>query len=580
MTHHLAGFGSNSLNDIVVFCTDATKQLIRGFHNIEYDKNLEKIRVCRFNETISLHNGTLKVTFIPVYHCIGSAMILLEAPDHKILYTGDARFDSPILKLVSMNHRLLEYIANSAWLDTIYLDTTFSYRSKNIQIMDRYIGIEMLIQSIQTYPIGTKFNLINTTCGFEDVWMRLAWKFGVSSLAFDESLRKRFELLRKVRDKFELMTNPVDNFLNFLGLHQSEAKGKPTDQSSPYSFYVGKGFEGCDVRVSAAINITSREFNQRYIGKGKGEFKKLVIDDQNTYSGTFAYHINDRVSIDLTQRYLPFPERGILLPTELKFVFSRHSSCQECLKFLAAFKGNVREVYPTVYNTEAWIRGFSMQRYFGNFCMRNSFRFDREMNEKYGSSAISFTEPVKLANYWPTESNPYRRHLDLLGQSGGIKGEKVERGTSLYRIRKLRKYRKLHHSDNREKVFEQSENHQKVFKSHKVPEMNITNSESSSNDNDRHMEEAVIAKQLQLTSRKEIMDSISISIDYSVIESSTTTETDSEPQKAELNRWNDYVVEPTKEFGNCEEPISVKDIYCQKYNRRRADVRHRILKIL
>ena len=45
----------------------------------------------------------------------------------------------------------------------MYLDTTFAYRTQNIDIVDRYIGIEMLIRKIMKYPSGTTFRLLNTT---------------------------------------------------------------------------------------------------------------------------------------------------------------------------------------------------------------------------------------------------------------------------------------------------------------------------------------------------------------------------------------------------------------------------------
>jgi len=112
---HLSGL-ANNLGDVEIYCTEITKRLISSLEKPEYSKNIEKLRPCPMNQELSLDRGKIRVTFIPVYHCLGSAMILFETTTKSVLFTGDARFDMPTISALKMNQRIMKYIARHRML--------------------------------------------------------------------------------------------------------------------------------------------------------------------------------------------------------------------------------------------------------------------------------------------------------------------------------------------------------------------------------------------------------------------------------------------------------------------------------
>lgn len=392
-TDHLSGLAS--VSNMVIYTTEITKQLIRS--SGRYDCILEQIKVQPFNRPFYIGKQRLKVTFISNYHCMGSAMVLFESPTCKVLYTGDIRLDSTVISTLKTNVHLLKYMTGRDWLDNLYLDTTFSYRNRNIELIDRSEGIEKLISLVSKYPRGTTFRLLNTTCGFEEVWFRLAVQFGIDSVVVaDADIRRRFDLLRTV-DRIDL--NPVDDFNDLLN-------GEILRQEPKYTFYIGR--YDADVTVTAAVDITSREFQYIHSPKRLEEFDQIQKVNDG-YIGRFIYD-----NVEFRKTYLH--NAGLYLPTDVKFVFSRHSSCSECLEYVSLFQG-LREVYPMVFDMKSWMRGFTMQRYFSFATVTNSFRFDREMQLLYGPSPVAADESVKIVDCW--------KHSDGIKFLGQVKNRNV-----------------------------------------------------------------------------------------------------------------------------------------------------------
>lgn len=112
---HLSGL-ANSIGNLEIYCTEITKKLICSLEKSKYKKNLDKLRPCPMNKALTLGQGKIRVTFIPIYHCLGSAMILFETHDKNVLFTGDARFDMPTIFTLKMNQKLMKYTARHRML--------------------------------------------------------------------------------------------------------------------------------------------------------------------------------------------------------------------------------------------------------------------------------------------------------------------------------------------------------------------------------------------------------------------------------------------------------------------------------
>ncbi|ODV86254.1 hypothetical protein CANARDRAFT_211672 [[Candida] arabinofermentans NRRL YB-2248] len=405
---HLTGFsGANfGINDVII-STEATKVLICNSHT---SKNVSKIRSYAVNETHRIPVGIknfIEFTLIPNYHCIGSVMILLESEGRSVLYTGDIRCEDAVNSALKVNFKLQNYLAprgKGKQLDCVYMDTTFSYRSENIEIRSNMRSIHELISLITQYPEGAKFKFVDVICGFENVWYQLGLKFGFECLHFDSFLRERFKSLMKVKDIDELMIDPVCNLTKFVKyLNDGNTVNKP----SKYKFYVGKynsdeTYEDF-VIVKHLIDLTEAEYNCLHgIKYVQSIDEKMLIksESRQTFEATFPFEAEGETYL-ITKEYFMSPDKQKLLPKNLKFVHSRHSSYIETYRFLQMFHRNVKEVYGLTDSEITWNQGFSMERYYGMLCdsMTSQFTFDEERKKMY-PDVIRSKEPVKSISYW------------------------------------------------------------------------------------------------------------------------------------------------------------------------------------
>ncbi|WEJ93863.1 UDP-N-acetylglucosamine transferase subunit [Yamadazyma tenuis] len=91
-----------------------------------------------------------------------------------------------------------------------------------------------------------------------------------------------------------------------------------------------------------------------------------------------------------------------LLPSEIKLVFSRHSSYSECKEFVKTF--NPVSVYPCVTSKGTWENGFVMSRLFKDVCVSGgieNFAFDVINCATHGIPISPImVRPVKTINRW------------------------------------------------------------------------------------------------------------------------------------------------------------------------------------
>lgn len=73
-------------------------------------------------------------------------------------------------------------------------------------------------------------------------------------------------------------------------------------------------------------------------------------------------------------------ENGGILPNEITFPFSRHSSYSELRGLVSAFKP--RDIYPCVVNEATWDEEKSVKTLFGDLCAGNEFAHDNDMRRR------------------------------------------------------------------------------------------------------------------------------------------------------------------------------------------------------
>lgn len=307
---------------------------------------------------------SLKFVFIPNYHCIGSMMILFvdeRTPIKKnILYTGDVRFTKPVLGALATNEYLSPFFYSDQKLDWLYIDTTFTYRSDIIDIMDNNKGIEMLLDVMDKYPNGTIFRFLNCTLGFEEVWYRVQRRFkNIAEYEFSSELLKRIidaricpgeetmiNILKNIKD-IDLSSQvlpPGSTFkfkIIFSNMSNEEARSSKIDG---------------EVLIRHAIDLSKDDYNKYYtptkdetiMSKGQGEI-------WNGIHRTF----DSNESIRLKFQY--FQNEGVFYPLELKFMYSRHSSYRETKDFIKMIN-KVGDIWPCTEGKGSKSRNLSMKR--------------------------------------------------------------------------------------------------------------------------------------------------------------------------------------------------------------------------
>lgn len=395
---HLAGLDNLSFGGIV-YCSKATKELLatdKGLHqNIHRVKGLDLDR----QYDIEVQNQTIKLTLIDAYHCPGAVLFLIETGTVSILCTGDLRAEKWWLDSIGKNPYLFPYTTNLKTLDTIYLDTTFGYRGEPyIEMPSNNDGIRVAILLLDAYPKDDpelEFWFVDTVLGFEEAWVQIAKSFGGRIQLQDKKLIRRMECLGGV----------------YEDIMQSMDSSQRLEVPSPPIFHVGRPSNHHSIfpiRIKQCIDFNAVDFTGVFCPilldcLDEEEISKSMELLHTTSLGHEVYRFRGRTWI------LPLNSRE-LLPTEIKLIFSRHSSYSECVELVSKFRP--RQVYPCTDSRNMWQRGFQMLRVFGKWCETKvqpptpqQFRYDTERLIEWGPPAAGIQErQVKCIDRWDLES--------------------------------------------------------------------------------------------------------------------------------------------------------------------------------
>lgn len=385
--------------------TKTTKELIISHSNtnLSLKRNLSNLIFIKLNIPIEIESG-LKITFIPNYHCLGSAMILIEDRRNvnnkvNILFSGDARFENSVIYSIRTSTNLLPYLFGDSKIDLLYLDTTFSYRNRNIEIPENLQGIYQLKKLIEKYPIGTNFRFLDTTYGFEEVWCKI-YDFFKSDCNFFIS-KKILKWIKELQLNNDFEYYDLEKNVNVIDkIH----KLKPIlHVNFKYTFYIGdiKEFQIDNseliVNIKHAIDLTKEEFENIYLPKRECEFEE-IIPNKNIWDGKFWFQSGNQKHL-LNFSFMKDDNNNIFLPLHIKFIYSRHSSFSETKNFLKIFKGTIKDIYPMTESFHTWQRGFNMKNFFG---VENSY-YDEISKEKYGSCNLTLKNcesNIETIDYW------------------------------------------------------------------------------------------------------------------------------------------------------------------------------------
>lgn len=351
-TDHLVGL-NQSFNGRI-YCTELTKRLL--LLNEKYNRFMSNFHQVSLDVTFSVSVGgtTVYITPIDSYHCPGSCMFLIEGQDSNVLVTGDIRAEKWWTQYLVKHPKLFPYATGCKVLDNIYLDTTFGYRGEPfIEMLPNSEGIASVIKLLQLYPEDPDVSITfpDHVLGFEEAWTQILALLNCSVHVCSQ----------------------VDSRNNVLPTH---LQVKSNNKQGLNLHICG---HGCD--KDSEFNVTVRQcinFNiVDYISCLLPIDVKTVKDLEVIRTTSHGYDI-----IKHKER-LWIKKDGLLLPQDIKLVFSRHSSYSECKQFIKLFRPV--QVYPCGSSDSLWKTGFVMSRLFGDVCQLpnpSNFLYDVWMSVK------------------------------------------------------------------------------------------------------------------------------------------------------------------------------------------------------
>lgn len=400
---HLVGINNKSVTG-QIYCSQETKELIKISRASL--KSLALITTLSFNTRTRLDvpqlvenvYGQVYVTLIRANHCVGLSMYLVENSNGAVLVTGDLRAEKWWCDGLRNNLQLYPYLTGHQTLDNIYFDATFGYRGEPyIEIPANNAGIHAAICLLKEYPRNDpeiSFTFVDTVLGFEQAWAFILSYFGGALHIADENLEAAIRLVVK----YDEVNGPALSRALQRGLAASTPKGG--------IFHAGgaktktEGEMPIAVRIKQCINFNIMDlagvFMPLLLSSMTKDEQEAIVLVRETKMGHKLIRFRERLWI--------LPKSGNeLLPTDIKLVFSRHSSYSEVHHFVSMFKP--KQVYPCWFSEQAWRDGFSMQRLFGNCCSGDQFQFDRLMLAQRGPiTSEIFNTHVATIDRWSVDS--------------------------------------------------------------------------------------------------------------------------------------------------------------------------------
>ncbi|KAK2756173.1 Protein artemis [Arachnomyces sp. PD_36] len=345
---------------------------------------------------------------------------------------------NPVLIPYTLGNKRLDKI----YLDTTFATTSNIYRT----FPSKAEGIHELLQKVGKYPESTVFYFRSWTFGYEEVWLALSaalntpvhvdgYQFGLyKSLAVNYGAGFGIHEAPYLYG-FKLgnsrvsgcLTNDQDSRVHSCepGLYCSTISSRPSvficpivnrarDGSKVPEHGVGGG--GGDLYQSHELELPDEFTLQQLETLCREQIKDEVVFSKTMDALTSAFNSEGKkLSLDtyglkaedeiplkeLVMKLsrgkpdtpsdvdipstIPSSERKSTkdeLPKSIEFPYSRHSSYDELLELVEAFRP--KDVFPCTVDASTWRDGVSMQNLFGHLCSGKEFVHDRHMRETVG----------------------------------------------------------------------------------------------------------------------------------------------------------------------------------------------------
>jgi hypothetical protein len=374
-TDHMKGLESYAGR---IICSRVTREILlrlrpRGSLVPKYASVAKGMEVHPVDEPCAIEMGsrTLHLTMIDANHCSGAVMFLFECEGKAVLFTGDTRAEPWFVNSLVRNPSLMPYMKGFRKLDSIYIDSTFSYRL-DYRFQNHYIefptntdGTWELLKEIEKYPPHTKFYFATTyVMGFEDVWLMIYHKFN-EKVYMNQHHREIFKAIAPYSQwGKELLKCLTDN-------PDSRFHGTCDRFCRCYETYHR-------VRVVPVTNKTSKEIQQDAQPiRVNDEFMTTKLDNPSFsvyyYDNPEPFYTED----DPNKYYILSKDKDCYLRTSIEFQYSRHSSMKEMVHLVSIF--HPKTVYPFTATRADYLNGFRMEPIFGNVCDSGEFDYDIAM---------------------------------------------------------------------------------------------------------------------------------------------------------------------------------------------------------
>lgn len=391
---HLQGLNS-SYNGPFIYCSEATKQLVlrlvsrpnlrkqqkeSSLAPRKYLLNSRLLRSLSFNVAHVLQIGPskLSVTLIDANHCIGSCMFLFQNTcGQAVLYTGDMRAEPVFVNSLMNNPVFLPFLEHSSKrITAIYADTTFAYRGRPyITMPSNSQGTQTLVNLLRLYAPNTVFFFNTMAIGYEKGVLQV-----VSSLGEKVHVDSYSHLLVETAARYDTTCRLL---LTYLTKDPFDARFHFCKKSSECPQRHNRGAVFLTPVINKPVELVAEQnsplhlkYNKNYdIVKAdiKTELRKDRIEHPNLF-------------IHQERRFVQGKHKDTLLPCNVQFHFSRHSSYEELCKFISIFKPF--SVYPCVETNETKDDPqFLMRTLFGHVCAPDQeHRFDKEKIQQQQNS--------------------------------------------------------------------------------------------------------------------------------------------------------------------------------------------------
>lgn len=154
---------------------------------------------------------------------------------------------------------------------------------------------------------------------------------------------------------------------------------RPIRKSDVFNVVV-KPVINVDKETYAKMNATPSESGLTFVHETEKGHKVYKRTYENPYGNMVdSYHLKHKY----TSR---------ILNDTIAYLFSRHSSYDECLNFVSQF--NAKQVYPTIESKLSWSSGFQVARHFGQLLTDTQFLYDKVASKFYGPQPIINSSPA------------------------------------------------------------------------------------------------------------------------------------------------------------------------------------------